>query len=164
MYLVCNQYPASITFSLSFSGKSFATQTVYIGSEYSNQSETVALGQLSATAGHNGKSIPSASVIIYSDNLNASLTTSTSSTGNVVVSAPPGYTIRSPCSVWRGCDFAEINLAGQKKQTYVVVFLTQTNYTMELIWIVRIIVVLGAMGNLWFWIIRKRQRTFPAQN
>jgi hypothetical protein len=165
VYMISSHYPSAIRFSLSFAGKSFATQTVNISSAYSHQSETVELGQLSATAEQNGKGIPGATIIIYSDSLNTSLNTATDTSGNVVVSAPPGnytITIQTGDHVMKS---AEIYLAAQKIQTYVAVFPTQTaDYNIELIWIVAIVAIIGAIGNLWFWIVKRKDRSFQPQN
>ena len=161
VYAISTGYPASIAISLLFSGKPFATQSVNLASAYSDQSDGIGLGELSVAANQTGRGISGATVIIYSNSLEVSLTTSTGSSGNAVVLVPPGdYTITVQ-SGGHAKKSSEMALSSGEIDTFTVVFPAQTNYTMELIWIVSFVAVAGAIGNLWFWILRRRVRSFP---
>ncbi len=160
-YLLCSHYPAHISFTFSFAGKTFANQTINLASGYSDQTQEISLGTLAITAEVQKVGKAGASVTVHSQNLNVSYSTTTGTGGNVNVQVPPGnYTVY----VTYGGQTDRsgiIGVTGGRVANYVASFSTQSDVTMDLIWIASIIGVLGVAANLWYWISRRRAQRFP---
>jgi hypothetical protein len=164
VYLISNgTYPVTATFDLLFGGKTFATQNVTLESSYNDVFENVSLGELLISATQAGQGIFNATVTIFSSSFNATIVEQTNSNGVVDVFVPPGdYSITVKSGSQSLGSSKSVTLQG--KTQYSAVFATPINYSQDLIWVISIITVLGAVGNFWFWFAKKRLRKFLSQS
>jgi hypothetical protein len=160
VYLITNgTYPETTRFDLLFGGKAFATDSAVLQSTYTEAFQNVTLGELLVSAVRGGAGIFNATVTIFSNTLNTSITEHTDSNGIIDLFVPPGkYTI----TVRSGSESLSStqNILPNGKSTYAAVFPSPVDYTQDLIWIVSFITVVGALGNLWFWFAKRRLRKF----
>lgn len=156
VYVLSNgTYPAVASFAFLFGGKTFAMENASVESPYEDLNQQVALGELVVMASRNGEALGSAIVTILSDSLNASLTEVTNANGIVDVLVPPGnYTLTVKSGSITVSSSEEVLSRGISQ--YAAVFPTPLNYTPDVIWIISIITVIGAFGNLWFWFAKRR--------
>lgn len=160
VYLITNgTYPISTWFVLSFGGKTFGVPNVVLESSYEQASYNVGLGELFITATQGSSKVINASVLIYSSSSGAFYSTLTNQFGVADVFVPPSnYTI----TVRNGNLVRNISQSVSSGTAYNIVasFEGQVNYGSYLIWVVSIITVIGAVGNVWFWFLGRRIRRF----
>jgi hypothetical protein len=160
-YFITNgSYPITTTFELSFAGRTFMTTNVVLQSPYNESVENIQLPQLTISVSQNGNAVNNATVTVHSNNLNASYVTHTSRDGRVVVFVPSGqYTITAQSGKYVSTPVEESFLGGSS-YAVPINFPGPADYTLYLIWIVSIIAVIGAIGNLWFYLARRRIRQY----
>jgi hypothetical protein len=158
-YLIINgTYPVVSTFDLSFAGKVFSSVNVNFQSANIEVVENIALAELQVSVTQGGVGLSNRTVTILSNSLNASYTTLTNANGVVQVFVPPGqYTIYVKNGNDQSSPTTESFVAGNM-YSVPFSFPVPANYTTYLIWIVSIVTVAGAIGNLWFWLARRRVR------
>jgi hypothetical protein len=159
VYLVTNgAYPMTTSFDLSFGGKSFSSTTVVLLSSYSEVIENIPLGVVQIQASEGGAALSNASAVISSINFESQITIFTDKNGLAQILVPPGnYTVYVRSGTHTSSTFQEA-VSGDNTYDISVSFQAPTDYMTYLVWIVSIITVIGAVGNLWFWLAKKRIR------
>ena len=159
VYLITNgAYPMTASFDLSFGGKNFSWTTVVLLSSYSEVIENIPLGVVQVQASEGGAPLSNASAVISSINFGSQIIIFTDKSGLAQILVPPGnYTIYVRSGTHTSSTFQEA-VSGDNTYNIPVSFQAPTDYMTYLVWIVSIITVIGAVGNLWFWLAKKRIR------
>jgi hypothetical protein len=152
-------YPISATFDLSFAGKTFATENVVFQSPNNEVLKNVNLGELDVSATRGGVGVFNATVTILDKNLNATIVEHTDPNGNVDIFVPPGeyaITIQSGNQILSTSQ----SVSSQGITHYDAVFPVPVDYTQDAVWVISVVTVIGAIGNFWLWIAKRRLRKF----
>ncbi|MDH2900298.1 MAG: carboxypeptidase-like regulatory domain-containing protein [archaeon] len=160
VYLITNgTYPAFATFAFSFGGKTFATDNVVFQSPDDDPTGNISLGELLVAATRGSQGIYNATVTIFSNSLNTSVTEQTNADGIVDLFVPAGsynVTVKIGSETLTSTEDVLLGVTTQ----YAAVFPAPVNYTQDLLLALSIITVLGALGNFWFRFAKRRVRKF----